>query len=183
MNAEVVKKIRATADNLNLNMEILFDNMEILNTKLQGTVVAFDDTHETVIYLRNTDSPTQMFVGPFELGIKDYESIQRISIQGSNPKIRSAIDNLSAYCGDKVDAMKELLATSTANQTYHATPSSQDVTEREGTKPQVFDTNNMNAGGENRAAKRTAPPKRITVELNPDGSVPDDADIPKPIRQ
>ena len=56
MNAEIVKKIRSTAEALNLNMEILFDNMEILNTKLAGTVVAFDDTNEVVTYLRNNDS-------------------------------------------------------------------------------------------------------------------------------
>ena len=178
MKAELVKKIRSTAEKLNLNMEILFDNMEILNTKLAGTVVAFDDANEVVTYLRNNDSPTQMFIAPFELGFKDYECIQRISIQGSNPKVREAIDTLSNYCGGKADAMKELLSTSTANQTYHATPSTQNVTDREGTAPQMYDTNNMNAGGESRV--KSQPAKRVTIKLNEDGSIPDGVSIPQP---
>lgn len=181
MDIEVVKKFRDIAESKNLNMEIMFDNVEYLNTKLQGTIVNFDDEHELVVYTRINDSPTQMFIGPYEFGCRPYSDIQRITIQASAKDVNRIIDECPELCGKKAADMKEFVSTCTAANTYHATPSVDDVTNRVGTKPQVYSTNQYGSAGENRAANSKPVSKTPIIKLGVDGSVPADANIPKPL--
>lgn len=182
MKAEIVEKIVSTAEKNNLNLEIMFDNMEVLNTKMEGTVVNFDHSNEIVVFTRITDNPTQMFIGPLEFGVRPYEDIQRLSIQATAKDMIHVVESVQTYCGDKVDKMKKFITTTPAANTYHATPSTVDVTKREGTKPQMYSTNQYGSAGENRSKRASNYGKPVTVKLNKDGSVPDGVKIPHPIR-
>ena len=170
MNADIIKKTRDVAEKLDLNLEIIFDNMGILNTKGQGCVVNFDDATETIVYVRVTDSPTRMLVGPLEFGVKSYDEIQKLTIQATK-NMFSVIDDMKQYCGDKADKMKEFVQTTPASTTYHSTPSAEDVTNRAGTKPTIYSTNEYNSAGENRASRASKTPKRITVTVDANGKV------------
>lgn len=182
MRAEIVEKIVTTAEKNNLNLEIMFDNIEILNTKMEGTVVNFDHANEIVVFTRVTDSPTQMFLAPLEYGVRPYEDIQRLSIQANAKDMMHVVDELAEYNGDKLDKMHEFITTTPASNTYHATPSVTDVNKREGTKPQMYSTNQYGAAGENRSERATGFKKPMTVKLNADGSVPPGVKIPGPVR-
>ena len=182
MKAEIVEKIVSTAEKNNLNLEIMFDNVEILNTKMEGTVVNFDHNNEIVVFTRITDSPTQMFVGPLEFGVRPYEDIQRLSIQATAKDMLHVVEGVQEYCGEKVDKMKEFITTTPAANTYHATPSTVDVGKREGTKPQMYSTNQYGSAGEKRSERASNYRKPVTIKLNQDGSVPAGAQIPHPMR-
>ena len=81
------------------------------------------------------------------------------------------IDDMKQYCGDKADKMKEFVQTTPASTTYHSTPSAEDVTNRAGTKPTIYSTNEYNSAGENRASRASKTPKRITVTVDANGKV------------
>ena len=180
MDASVIKKIVSVAKELDLNMEIVFDNQEILNTKIQGTIVNFDDANEVISYVRISDSPTQMFKAPFEMRFRTYETVHNIAIQADNKNMNKVIEKLAQYTGDKKAAMLDFINHSTANNTYHATPSTVNVMDREGTKPSLYRTDEYGAAGE--ARKKTEPYKIPNIQLNEDGSIPEDANIPQPKR-
>ena len=182
MKTEVIENLVSVAEANNLNLEIMFDNIEMLNTKMDGTVVNFDHENQIVVFTRITDSPTQMFVGPLEFGVRPYEDIQRITIHATAKSMNTILDELKTYCGNKLDAMKEFVVTTPAANTYHATPSTMDITDREGTKPQMYSTNNYGSGGENRSSRARSAQKPITVKLNEDGSIPEGVNIPHPMR-
>ena len=156
MNADIIKKTRDVAEKLDLNLEIIFDNMGILNT---------------IMDVRVTNSPTRMLVGPLEFGVKSYDEIQKLTIQATAKNMFSVIDDMKQYCGDKADKMKEFVQTTPASTTYHSTPSAEDVTNRAGTKPTIYSTNEYNSAGENRASRASKTPKRITVTVDANGKV------------
>ena len=56
--------INAAGDN---NILVELDNMLLVNTKMQGNVVDFNDDKETVTVLRTNDDITTMYGAPFEL--------------------------------------------------------------------------------------------------------------------
>lgn len=178
MNAELVKKFRSIAEKRDVNLEILFDNMEILNTKGQGCVVNFDDATETVVYTRITDNPTRMLVGPLEFGVRSYDDIQKITIQATAKDMFGIIDDAASYCGNKAEDMKKFVKETPASVTYHATPSTDNVTDRAGTKPTIYSTNAYNSANESR--RKSNAPKRVTVTVNEDGTISGAEKIPKP---
>jgi hypothetical protein len=176
MDKAVVRAIvDAAGDN---NICITMDNMLIYNTKMQGSVVSFDDANEVIMVLRVNEQPSTMFKGPFELHVNSYEDIQAMSICAANVDMNKAVDALSSYIPDKVEDMKKFLNTSTANQTYMPTPSTQNITDRVGSKPQMYRTDEYGTM-ENRAKpdKKHNPLEPIkTIKLNEDGSIPVDID-------
>lgn len=170
--------MRSIAEARNVNLEILFDNMEIVNTKGQGCVVNFDDANEIVVFTRITDSPTRMLVGPLEFVMKSYDEIQKLTIQASAKDMFGIIEDAAEYCGDKADEMKKFVKETPASVTYHSTPSTDNVTDRAGTKPTVYDVNAYNSAGESR--KKSSLPKRVTVEVDANGKVIGADKIPRP---
>jgi hypothetical protein len=153
------------------------DTMLIYNTNMQGNIVDFDDDNEIVTILRINDNPSTMFKDPFELQINSYENIQAMSICASNKTMNDALDTLSTYIPTKVDKMKEMLKTSPASNTYMATPSTVNVTDRVGSKPQMYRTDEYGSAGEKRINRKTNPLEPIkTIVLNEDGSLPDDTE-------
>jgi hypothetical protein len=174
MDKAVVRAIvDAAGDN---NICITMDNMLIYNTQMQGSVVSFDDDNEVIMVLRINEQPSTMFKGPFELHVNSYDCIQAMAICAANVDMNKAVDALSQYIPDKVDDMKEFLKTSTANQTYMTTPSNINVTDRVGSKPQMYRTDEYGTKEDRKKPdKKHNPLEPIkTIVLNEDGSVPEE---------
>lgn len=171
MDKKLVDKFKEIAETNNVNMEIMFDNMDLLNTKSEGVVVVFDDNEEVIVYTRVTDNPARMLVGPLEFGVRAYSDIQKITIQAPAKEMLAIIESAKEYCGDKKDDMINFVKTTPASSTYHPTPSVNDITQRAGTTPTVYDTNSYGTAGENRAKRSTPRKKNVTVSVNADGSI------------
>lgn len=171
MEKRLVDKFKEIAETHNVNMEIVFDNMDILNTKSEGVVVSFDDNEEVIVYTRVTDNPARMLVGPLEFGVRAYSDIQKLTIQAPAKEMFGIIEDAKDYCGDKKDDMVNFVKTTPASSTYYSTPSVNDITQRAGTAPTVYDTNSYGTAGENRSKRSTPHKKSVTVSVNADGSI------------
>ena len=160
--------INAAGDN---NILVELDNMLLVNTKMKGNIVDFDDDKEVITVLRVNDDITTMMGAPFELFINTYECIQGMSIHANAKDMSAIIDKLSAQIPNKVEDMKKFLATSTASKTYMATPSVNDVTERTGLKPSVYRTDEYVNAGENRSERRNSLEATKTINVAKDGTM------------
>lgn len=183
MEASIVGKIAKIAKDNKLNLEITFDNQEILNTAIEGTIVSFNDSKQIVSWMRISDNPVQMFKGPFELKCSEYDRIQAMSIQADYSNMVKVLKDMSGIVmADEEAKMKEFIQTSTANNTYHATPSTENVTDRVGSKPVLYRTDEYGSANESR--KKVEPKKMHTVKVGADGSISAEEleKIPKPTR-
>ena len=166
MDKATVRAIINAAGNNNILVEL--DNMLLVNTKMKGNIVDFDDDKEVITVLRVNDDITTMMGAPFELFINTYECIQGMSIHANAKDMSAIIDKLSAQIPNKVEDMKKFLATS---KTYMATPSVNDVTERTGLKPSVYRTDEYVNAGENRSERRNSLEATKTINVAKDGTM------------
>ena len=77
MDKATVRAIINAAGNNNILVEL--DNMLLVNTKMKGNIVDFDDDKEVITVLRVNDDITTMMGAPFELFTNTYECIQGMS--------------------------------------------------------------------------------------------------------
>ena len=169
MDKSVVRAVIDAAGNNNILLEM--DNMLLVNTKMQGNIVDFNDTTETVTVLRTNDDITTMYGAPFELFVNSYECIQGMSIHANMKEMSKIISKLSQFIPYKMDEIKKFLSTSTASKTYAATPSVNDVTERKGMKPGVYRTDEYPNAGENRSERHNPLEPTKTMKVDKDGNV------------
>ena len=169
MDKSIVRSILDAAGDNNVLIEL--DNMLLVNTKMQGNVVDFNDDKETVTVLRTNDDITTMYGAPFELFVNTYECIQGMSIQANMVEMTKVLDALSDIMPNKIAEAKEFLSKSTASKTYMATPSVNDVTDRKGMKPQVYRTDEYPNAGENRSERHNPLEPTKTMKVDKDGNV------------
>ena len=169
MDKAIVRAIINAAGDNNILVEM--DNMLLVNTKMQGNIVDFNDDNEVITVLRVNDDITTMMGAPFELFINTYECIQGMSIHADAKNMSAIIDKLSAQIPNKAAEMKKFLATSTASKTYTATPSVNDITERTGMKPSVYRTDEYVNAGENRAERKNTLKATQTINVAKDGTM------------
>lgn len=169
MDKAIVRAIINAAGDNNILVEL--DNMLLVNTKMQGNIVDFNDDNEVITVLRVNDDITNMMGAPFELFMNTYECIQGMSIHADAKNMSAIIDKLSAQIPNKVAEMKNFLATSAASKTYMATPSVNDITERTGMKPSVYRTDEYVNAGEDRAKRRNSLKATQTINVAKDGTM------------
>ena len=169
MDKSVVRSIIDAAGDNNIHVEL--DNMLLVNTKMQGSFVDFNDDRETITVLRVNDDITTMYGAPFELFVNTYECIQGMSIQANMVEMTKVLDALSDLMPNKIAEAKEFLSKSTASKTYMATPSVNDVTDRKGMKPQVYRTDEYPNAGENRSERHNPLEPTKTMKVDKDGNV------------
>jgi hypothetical protein len=132
----------------------------------------FNDDKEMLTIFDANDDPNSMLQKPYSIYITNYEHIQSMTV-------RATANDVAKFAGanfvNATDEINEFIATSGISPAYGFTTSVTDVTDRQGSKPTVFDTDSYGSGGENRSERSNKLIPHGSIKVNADGSIDEDS--------